>query len=97
MLTATLGGFVQADQRDLQRAVLDRYFAALPSVWSDRTNETAQTIVQMLYPVMLVEQSTLDLTDAFLSRDDIPPGARRLVREGRDGIERSLRAQLRDA
>ncbi len=97
LLTATLAGFVNADQRELQRAFVDRYFAAIPDVWTSRTNETAQTIVLGLYPAQLVEQGTLDRTDEFLARDDVPAGARRLVREGRDGVERSLRAQLRDS
>ena len=96
LLVATLSGFVQTDQRELHRAFLGRYFAAIPEVWRTRTNETAQTIVLGLYPATLVEQSTLDLTDEFLARDDVPAGARRLVREGRDGVERSLRCQARD-
>ena len=66
-------------------------------MWATRTNETAQTIVLGLYPATLVEQQTLDLTDAFLARDDVPAGARRLVREGRDGVERSLRCQAVDS
>ena len=97
LLVATLVGFVQSDQRELHRAFLPRYFDALPEVWRSRTNETAQTIVLGLYPATLVEQETLDMTDRFLARDDVPAGARRLVREGRDGIERSLRCQARDS
>ena len=97
MLTATLAGFVHPDQRELHEAFLPRYFDAIPRVWDTRTNETAQTIVLGLYPATLVQQSTLDLTDEFLARDDVPAGARRLVREGRDGIERSLRCQAADA
>ncbi len=97
LLTATVMGFASADARELHRAFLDRYFDAIPTVWADRTNETAQTIVMGFYPAQIVEQETLDLTDRFLARDDVPSGARRLVREGRDGIERSLRCQARDA
>ncbi len=97
LLTATVMGFASADARELHRAFLDRYFDAIPEVWAERTNETAQTIVLGFYPAQLVEQSTLELTDRFLARDDVPPGARRLVREGRDGIERSLRCQALDA
>jgi len=97
MLVATVTGFAQSDQRELSRAFIDRYFAALPEVWTTRTNETAQTIVLGLYPGTLVEQATLDVTDRFLARDDIPAGARRLVNEGRDGVERSLRCQARDS
>jgi aminopeptidase N len=90
-------GFGSADSKDLHREFLDRYFAAIPEVWSTRTNETAQTIVLGFYPAQIVEPATLELTDRFLARDDVPPGARRLVREGRDGIERSLRCQACDA
>ena len=97
LLGATVGGYAQPDHRELQRGFIDRYFAALPEVWTTRTNETAQTIVLGLYPGTLVEQATLDVTDRFLARDDIPAGARRLVNEGRDGVERSLRCQARDS
>ncbi len=97
MLVATVAGFTQFDQRDLHRAFLDRYFAAVTDVWNSRTNETSQTIVLGIYPSTIVEQSVLDQTDEFLARDDVPPGARRLVREGRDGVERAMRCQARDA
>jgi len=33
LLVATLSGFVQNDQRELLRAFLPRYFAAIPDVW----------------------------------------------------------------
>ena len=42
ILTSTIQGFVQPDQRDLLRAFVDRYFEVLPAVWRDRTNETAR-------------------------------------------------------
>ncbi len=45
----------------------------------------------------IVEPEILAATKEFLQRDDIPAGARRLVDEGRDGLERSLRAQASDA
>ena len=91
LLVATVAGFVHPDQRELHRAFLDRYFDAVPHVWETRT------IVMGLYPAQIIEPGMLELTDRFLARDDIPAGARRLVREGRDGVERSLRCQARDA
>ncbi len=98
ILTATIGGFVQPDQRDLLREYVDRYFASLESVWTERTNETAQTVTVGLYPALLTEDATLVRTNAFLNGGDgaVNPGARRLVSEGRDGVERALRAQRRD-
>ena len=74
LLTATIGGFVQPDQRDLHRAFLTRYFDSLPAVWEQRTNETAQSITMGFYPTLLVEPETIALTD------DVPRARRRAVR-----------------
>jgi aminopeptidase N len=97
ILVATIQGFVQADQRDLLRPFVDPYFAALPRIWAERTNETAQTVTMGLYPALLAEDATLTATDRFLAHDDLPLGARRLVSEGRDGVARAMRAQKKDA
>jgi aminopeptidase N len=97
LLAATVTGLAQPDHRELMRAFIDRYFAALPAAWATRTNETAQTVTLGLYPGLLVEPETLTRTDAFLASADVPPGARRLVVECRDGVERALRAQQRDS
>jgi aminopeptidase N len=97
ILTSTISGFSQPEQRDLMRPFIERYFAALPGVWATRTNETAQSITMGLYPSLLAEPATIRLTEEFLRRDDVAPGARRLVSESRDGIERALRAQAADA
>jgi aminopeptidase N len=96
-LVASVHGFVQADQRDLLRQFVDRYFAVLPAVWAQRTNETAQTVTVGLYPALLSEPATIESTDRFLAQRDLPVGARRLVVEGRDGVARAMRAQHRDS
>ena len=97
LLEATVGGFVQPDQRELQAAFTDRYFEALPVVWATRTNEIAQTVVQGLYPALIVDTDTVERTDAFLSANgDLAFGARRLVTEGADGVRRALRARAAD-
>jgi aminopeptidase N len=97
LMNATIGGFVQPDQLDLLRPYRDTYFAALPKVWSERTMEMAQDITMSLYPVYLVDDETLAQTDAFLAKADLPAPLRRLLEEGRDGIERAKRAQARDS
>ena len=96
MLSATVGGFNQPDQRELLVPFVTRYFEAIPRIWAERTNEIAQTITLGLYPALLASQQTIDATNAFLEREDVPSGARRLIGEGRDGIQRALRAQERD-
>jgi aminopeptidase N len=95
---AVIGGFAKIDQLDLLRPFVDRYFAALPAIWSERTNETAQNLVIGLFPTLLAEQSTVDAADVWLDgHRDAAPALRRLVLEARDGLARALRAQARDA
>jgi len=98
ILSSVIGGFAQADQRDLLHPFVPRYFAALEEVWATRTNETAQTIVIGLFPTLLADQATLEAADAWLAEHpDSVPALRRLVVEARDGVARALRAQQRDA
>ncbi len=97
MLTATVTGFVQADQVDLLRPYRERFFAEIIPAWDRQTMEMGQTLAMGLYPALLVEQETLDATDGFLADPDINPALRRLVVEGRDGVVRALRARATDA
>ena len=97
LLEATLGGFVNADQRALQAEFTERYFDAVPDVWAERSSEVAQSIVQGLYPALLVDPATVERTERFLAENsDLAFGARRLVAEGADGVSRALRARLAD-
>jgi aminopeptidase N len=93
LLNATVAGLNNPDQAELNRGLVDRYFGAIETVWRDRTNESAQTIVVGLYPSFLVEQATVDLTDAHLATNESPPALRRLLLEAADGVRRSLAAQ----
>ena len=93
---ATIAGFHHADQRELLRPFRDRYFASVDRVWAERTNEIASSIVQGLFPVLLVEQDTLDAADEYLTNTSRPAALRRLVLEGRDGVARAMRAQAFD-
>jgi aminopeptidase N len=99
LIGATLGGFIQPEQRDILVTFREKYFAEIPQIWRDRTHEIAQELTVGLYPFLLADAETLRLTDALLASDeavDLGPAGRRLVSEGRDGVERSIRAQARD-
>ena len=74
-----------------------RYFEAISGVWERRSSEVAQTVVIGLYPSWDISQDALDAADEFLADPDVPPALRRLVLEGRAGVERSLRAREFDA
>ncbi len=90
-------GFVAPGQADVLAPFTQRYFDAISGVWERRSSEVAQTVVVGLYPSWDISQAAVDAADAFLADPDVPPALRRLVLEGRAGVERSLRARAFDA
>jgi aminopeptidase N len=91
-----IGGFVQPGQSELLKPFTPKYFGAISGVWERRSSEVAQTVVIGLYPSWDVSQAGLDAADQFLADPDVPPSLRRLVIEGRAGVERALRARAFD-
>ncbi|MGU3503011.1 aminopeptidase N [Mycobacterium sp. C31M] len=94
---AIVGGFVQPGQGELLAPFRDLYFASISGVWERRSSEVAQTVVIGLYPSWDISEGGLSAADAFLAGPDVPPALRRLVLEGRAGVERSLKARAFDA
>src|SRR5690625_596032 len=94
---AIIAGIVQPGQGELLAPFTARYFDAIPGVWERRSSEVAQTVVVGLYPSWDISQAGLDAADAFLGDPAVPSALRRLVLEGRAGVERSLRARGFDA
>ena len=72
-----------------------KYFDAIPRVWERRSSEVAQTVVIGLYPSWDISEDALAAADRFLA-GELPPALRRLVIEGRAGVERALRARAFD-
>ena len=93
---ATIAGFAQPDQPELLEPYADRYFAVVERVWATRTSEMAQQVAVGLHPGLLPTRRVLEATDAWLAATSAPAALQRLVREGRDGVVRALRAQERD-
>ncbi|WP_029114551.1 aminopeptidase N [Mycobacterium sp. URHB0044] len=92
---AVVNGFVQPGQSALLAPFTAKYFDAISGVWERRSSEVAQTVVIGLYPSWDVSQAGLEAADEFLA-GDVPPALRRLVIEGRAGVERALRARAFD-
>ncbi|MET8424536.1 aminopeptidase N [Nocardia sp. NPDC004860] len=92
---AIVTGFAPAGQAALLAPYVERYFAEIASVWERRSSEVAQTVVVGLYPHWAVTEEAVAVADKFLAGDH-PPALRRLVVEGKAGIERSLRARAFD-
>ncbi|AHH20892.1 aminopeptidase N [Nocardia nova SH22a] len=92
---AIVGGFAPAGQGELLAPYVQRYFDEIAAVWERRSSEVAQTVVIGLYPHWAITPEAVAVADKFLAGDH-PPALRRLVIEGKAGIERSLRARAAD-
>jgi aminopeptidase N len=90
-------GFQQANQAELLGDYAPRYFAVVGQIWASRPLEIARTLVSGLYPRTVVDQATVDATDAYLADPEVPPALRRLLVEARDDVERALKARSVDA
>ncbi len=94
---ALLQGFSHPTQVELITPYRDRFFATVGQVWATRDSEPAQEFAMLMYPAYLVQDDTVEATDAWLAQEGHPGPLRRLVAEGRDGVVRALAAQARDA
>ncbi|SEG55378.1 Membrane alanyl aminopeptidase Metallo peptidase. MEROPS family M01 [Thermomonospora echinospora] len=94
---ATLGGFVEPEQVDLLMPYVDGYFSEVGRLWAEWSSDMAQTFAELAYPFLVIDQSTVARTDAYIEAGDPPPALRRLLLEGRDGVGRALRARAKDA
>ncbi|MGQ0572572.1 MAG: aminopeptidase N [Pseudonocardia sp.] len=90
---AVIAGFAHPAQRALLGGYVERYFAEVAQVWERRTSERAQSVVVGLFPSWAVEKTAVDAADVWLADESHPPALRRLVSEGRAGIERALAAR----
>ncbi|MGI8723452.1 MAG: ERAP1-like C-terminal domain-containing protein, partial [Geodermatophilaceae bacterium] len=92
---ATLLGFWHPAQTEICRPYAERFFAEVGDIWERRPGEIAKNVAAYLFPAV-VEQSTLDAADAWLTDESHPSALCRLITESRDGIARALRCRARD-
>ena len=92
---AIIGGFYHPAQRELTEPFVQRYFDTIGQIWEQRSGEMARAIAVGLYPDP-ISDSAVAAADAFLADATLPPALRRLVSEGRDDVQRALRARVRD-
>jgi aminopeptidase N len=96
LLGAIADGFQQAGQRELLEPYAERYFAALDQLRGTRDLESLLIFARAFYPRLVVGEQVVAMTDAWLeAHPDAGPLRRRLV-EGKDRMQRALRARARD-
>ena len=89
-------GFTHPGQGEVLAPYTKLYFDAISAVWERRSSEVAQTVVVGLYPSWDISTEGSAAADWFLGGLHVPPPLRRLVLEGRAGVERALKARACD-
>ena len=89
-------GFQQPTQERLLEPFAHRFFEALPEVWEKQDFQVALSFGEGMYPHAVVDETVVSMTDEYLRRNDVPGPLRRQLLEGKDGIERALRARQLD-
>jgi len=91
------GGLWQYGQDGLLRPYAARYLEALAGWWAGRRREEALALARALFPSTLVDRDTVAAVTGRLADPSLPDPLRRVLLEGRDDLERSLRARAADA
>ena len=73
------------------------YFAAINTIWENRSYKIAEYIIMGLYPAPLASAGLVDATKAWLAANPGIPALRRMLIENLAGVERAIEAQKRDA
>ncbi len=97
-VAAMAAGFRTVHDPELLRPFVDRFHAQVRELWERRTYAIGSVIAAGMYPMAVADESLLAATSQWLEREqDAPDALRRLMGEHRDGVERALAAQARDA
>ena len=96
MMRALTGGFWQWDQDALVEPYVEPYFASLGDWWRERSREEALGLASGFFPDTLVRPEIVAATDRALADPDLAGPLRRILLEGKDGIERAVRARAAD-
>jgi len=88
-----VSGFAQPEHVHLLAPYTERYFAALPGIWSSRADLFRIILGQVLFPYYAASPQLIERIDAFLAAEDRDPGLTRLIVERRDIVQRALRSR----
>ena len=94
---ALLHGFHHPSQTALTRPHVTGFFESAAKVWAQQDSEPAQEFILLGYPRFHVDADSVSLADDWLAEPGHPAPLRRLMRQGRDSVARSLAGRQRDA
>jgi len=70
-----------------------KYFEQLPAIWASRADLLRVFLGRLLFPYPAASPELLAAVDAFLAQPGLDPAMSRVVIEGRDVVEKSLRSR----
>jgi aminopeptidase N len=85
--------FNQVEHADLLAGFAERYFAELPEVWTRHDGLLRFFLAKLVFPYAAASPELLERVDEFLATPDLDPAMARAVIEGRDTVEKALRAR----
>ena len=97
LVDEVMAAFQQFGQEELVEPYAHSFFETMSRVWREKDLPDALAFGRRMYPVLIVDRSVIDETDRYLAQPDVPGPVRRLMLEGKDGIERAMRAREADA
>lgn len=91
------GGMMQLHQPEVVQGYDDRYFAALDTVWADRSIDWALEWSEGCFPHPLASPELDERVDAYLANEDVPGPLRRVLLEQQDTLKRTVLARAADS
>ncbi|MFF5085249.1 aminopeptidase N [Actinoplanes sp. NPDC000266] len=94
LVEMTASGFWQAEQLDLIRPYVARYFAEMPEMMRVRSGMSAEKTAAYAFPNIMVEAETRRRAAELLAAGDLDPILRRVVQDADDDLRRALAARF---
>jgi aminopeptidase N len=91
-------GFNENIHHELLADFVDQYFDAILKVWETKGFEIAETTATLLFPSWVISEETVEKAQQWLdvTGKDASHALRRSVTEGRDAMQRALKARAAD-
>ena len=93
LLRSVASAFHQPGHADLLAPYAQRYFEALPQLWSASSGHLRIARGNALFPITAASPELIDMIDTFLSAEARDPGLVRVLSEQRDQVARALKSR----
>jgi aminopeptidase N len=92
-LNALAQGFWLAQDLDVVRPYVARYFEDVPAMAAWVGEDALASVARLAYPARVVEEATAQLSAAALARQDLTPAVRRAMVDADSQLHEALRSR----